>query len=120
MEEILTSIIKKKIVGVVVSKMVTALPFLGWPILNPILVYFVGKVFQYAYEELEREIKFLIIDAQAKARSENYKEIKSELERLLKEKGLDDEETKKASLEFDERLNDLIRFPGLRSSDTPR
>lgn len=113
-KEQLQNLIKNVVVKAVVVKATAALPFLAWPGFNWILSFFVGKVFDLAYDEIERGVVFMIIDAENKAKVDAYLEAAKELEKVLSEKGIDDEETKKASEEFDKRLERLIVISRVR------
>lgn len=111
MEDTLKKLILDTVIKAVIAKAVAAVPFLGWPLINPVLGLIVGKIFELAYDELYTGLQFIIIDNDAKLRAQLYHETAEELRRVIDEKGMDNEEARKLSEEFDRRLRDLIKFP---------
>ena len=73
----------KTIIGAVVAKAITALPALGWPIVNQIFSLVVSKIIGLAYDEIKTGVNHIIIDAEAKARTEAYNTAIEELKKSL-------------------------------------
>lgn len=107
--------LKSTFVKAVVAKAITALPQKLAVIVNPILGFFVGLVWNWAEEYLFEALKEfatilnnLVIKIEREAKNEAYKEAKEELEKTLAKYGVDHEKTKQISEDFDRKLRDLI------------
>ena len=110
--------LKKEFVKAVLAKAITAFPAKLASFLNPILGFFIGRVWEWGEEYLMEFLKNfatlinnIIIDLERSAKNEAYKEASLELKKILAEYGIDHEKTKQISDDYDKRLGDLIIIP---------
>lgn len=100
-KHLLVSQIKKRVLGIIFSK----LPFLGVPIVGPIVGYFVGKVMVWLWDAgiLQARAGHVIIKVDGQV--EGYLE---DLEKWKKE--ADPEKKARERSELIQRARDLIKF----------
>lgn len=113
-EDIASSLIKSLIFEVVltaaISKAITYLPFLAWPVVNPIFVYLVEKIGTMIYVELERAVAFEIIDYRTEAEKEAYDQAAERLKNELEHPIPDPDRIETAKEVMRDKLRDLIRL----------
>lgn len=108
-EEIIKGLLKEFLVKAAIKKLVAAVPMFGLPVLNPLTIYLVGKLFEHIYEEVAMIMAITKIEIDVERERREYEKAKEDLRRTLENN--DEEARKKAEEEFDRRLGDLIKFP---------
>jgi hypothetical protein len=94
----------------VIAAAITALPFLGLPVLNQLFTWGVEWVAAKLLPHLQVFFVDTIIDIEVNAEKKAYARAREELQKVLTEKITNPAEVENASEEFDNRLADLIRF----------
>jgi hypothetical protein len=88
------------------SRIISAIPFLGWPGINTIFIGLLTKLAQVFYEELHRAAVFSLIDWRIEGERRVYEKALSDLRQAMDtEKGVED-----AKQKFRNALADLIRM----------
>lgn len=108
-DEIIKGLVKEALVKAVVKKLIIAAPIFGLPVLNPVTVYLIGKLFEFIYDEVALFMAITKIDMDVEEHRREYERAKEDLR--IKLESEDEEARKKAEEEFDRRLGDLIKFP---------
>lgn len=110
MNEAIQKLIMEVVMNVVRTKLVAALPFLGWPIIGPIFGMVLSKVMGIVAEQIGLMIEFQIINVQVNRDRKKYDEavekLKVELEKPEGER--DEAAIQKAKEDFKARLRDLV------------
>lgn len=102
-KEILFDVITER----VVSKIITLIPFLGWPIINQIVSKSIAKLIILSYETMHEMKVIAEIDFRGETQKKQYEEATDKLERALEEP-INLEEIKRAKDEYKKKLRDLI------------
>jgi len=92
-----------------IKKVISAVPFFGLPVINPIFIFAAEKLYSYLYDELEQEGTLLMIGIRTERQREHYEEAVVVLQTALNQ-GQTDEQIKLAREEFKKRLKDLINL----------
>lgn len=98
------------------SRIIAAVPFLAWPIINPLFAMIMGKIAGIIYEELSRVVEFKMIDIQVGEQKEHYDSAVDNLKVIL-EKPKDvhtEQELEDAKIELKKRLHDLISLNSVK------
>ena len=113
-EEIAGSLIKSLIFDLVlkqvISRAIAYLPFLAWPIVNPIFVYLIQKLGTMIYLELERAVAFEIINHRTEIERAAYEQSVERLKSELQNPIQDPDRVEAAKEVMRDRLRDLVRF----------
>jgi hypothetical protein len=113
-EEIAGSLIKSLIFDLVlkqvISRAIANLPFLAWPIVNPIFVYLIQKLGTMIYLELERAVAFEIINHRTEIERAAYEQSVERLKSELQNPIQDPDRVEAAKQVMRDRLRDLVRF----------
>lgn len=108
--EILHGIIFEVVLKAAISRVVAAVPFLAWPIINPVFSFIVVKFVEIFYDELSKSVAFQVInfqtEEQRKAYSDAVTQLQAAIEKPKEEQNAEDIEKAKAELKA--RLKDLI------------
>ena len=94
----------------VLARLVAAIPFLGMPIIGPIVGMLLGKVFNLIGDELILMIKFKQIDIRVGKEDAAYTEAKKKLEEELAKPRKDEAQIEAAKLELKKNFQRLIDF----------
>lgn len=108
-EEVIKDLVRDVLVKAAIKKLIAVAPLFGLPVLNPLTVYLVGKLFEVIYDEVAMIIALTKIDIDVQHEKEAYEKAAEELKKKLETQ--DEESIQKAKEEFKRRLGDLIRFP---------
>jgi hypothetical protein len=92
----------------VITRIVAAVPFLGFPVINPVFVYIITKLAGVIYEEISRVVAFSIIDHTVDQERQKYDDAVNQLKDAVKTG--DQNDIEKAKAEFKERLKNLVRI----------
>lgn len=107
---LIKSIIFELVLKAAISRAIAYLPFLAFPVINPIFVYLIEKIGTMIYVELERSVAFQIIDYRTEAYRQAYDEavegLKNELDTPIPDSG----RVEAAKEVMRDRLRDLVRF----------
>lgn len=71
-ESVIKELITEVVVKAVVKKLVTAVPFFGLPIVNPIVSFFVMKVAKILYDEMSLSLSYTMIDSKVNQQTKDY------------------------------------------------
>ena len=111
-EGVIEEIIFGVVFDLVFAKMLTAVPWVGLPVVKQVVQFVLRKILQVIYNELEQEIALLVIDARVKAEVASYEAAIVALRDEMAQIGMDNaEQLEKAKAEFRERLRALIQYP---------
>lgn len=99
-------IIYKMVLEAVIKKIIASAPFLSTPIINPIFLFIIRKIFDRVYSEMSLHGAFIMIDLKTEAEKNRYQKAVENLKNAMQKQGSADEEKEK----FKETLRDLIRF----------
>lgn len=107
-ETIFFNIVSKQIA----PKIISSIPFLGWPVINPVFMFILSSLAKVFYEELSRGIKMMTIDYEVEKEKQAYIDALKKLEdELAKPKESKDETAiERERLNTRDRLRDLIRI----------
>lgn len=93
-----------------IASVVASVPFLAWPVVNPVFIFVVTKLTEKVYDRLKLFVAFTIIDFETEAARTAYENAVAELKQVLQ--GAPDAGTiQKARDDFKRTLAGLIRFP---------
>lgn len=104
MEQALFDIILKA----VMARVVTALPFLALPFLNPLVKYVVEKLLKVIYEEATFHVAFFTIKQQVEQEQKQYEEAVLKLKQAMAKQ--DEKEIQHAAQLLKEKLAQLINL----------
>lgn len=107
MEQAIKSIFFEQIVKAVISKIIIAVPFLGWPIINQIFTGLVYKLAKMFIKEMETLSVFIKIDFEVDGQRREYEKATEEMKEALKNPQ-SYENLQKAKDEYREKLRNLI------------
>jgi hypothetical protein len=93
----------------VVARLILVVPFLGWPVINPVFVFILSKIAGLLFDEMAKVVSFGIIELQVDHQRKTYEESVDKLKLALT--AGDPDAIKQAKEEFKNRLGDLIRLP---------
>jgi len=109
-EDVVKKLVFDVILKAAISKIIAAVPFLAWPVINPLFVYIVTKVATRLYEEMETHVQFTLIDLKTKAELEAYNKAVAELKAAHAAPIIDQKEIENAKQKFKATLGNLIRI----------
>lgn len=110
MNEVLKKLLFEVVVPEVARRLISALPFLGLPVVNPILGMLLGWVAGEVFEVLSTFVDFRKIDLKNNEANERYKEAVRQLQDAQESPHLSEEGKKLARETFKNRFRELIRF----------
>lgn len=90
-----------------ISKIIIAVPFLGWPVINQIFTKLVYKLASMFIKEVETLAIFMKIDFKVNGQRERYEEATDQLREVLKTPNTN-EDVQRAKDEYKNKLRDLI------------
>lgn len=96
------------ILDIVIKKIIAKVPFLGWPVINPVFTFIMGQIANLIYKELSLSVKFILIDLKTSQQVVVYEKSVTELKAKIETKN--EAEIEKAKAEFKKNLSALIRF----------
>lgn len=108
METIVKSILFEEIIKAVMSKIITVIPVLGWPVINQIFSRVLYKVADMFYTELKTHSAFLQIDFEVETQRVEYDQATDDLRNVLSLPDVNEEEIQRAKDEYKKKLRDLI------------
>lgn len=121
--ETIEQLVKKMIFDVAlkaaITRIVSAAPFLAWPVVNPVFVFAITKLAEKLYAEMALVVDFAVIDFRTDQERRAYEAAVAELRRVAQppQGGTPNaEEIERARQELERRLADLIRLPGVREN----
>ena len=106
MESVAQKLFHDVVIKAVIREMVIAIPFLGHPILNPVVIYIVTKIAMKVYKQAKLVGGMYVIKLKNDSERRAYDEAIVELKKALNS-GNNIEEAKN---EFKKRLSDLVRI----------
>lgn len=95
------------VVKQVIARAVALAPWLAWPVINPVFVFVVSKLFGVIYDEMSLTVSFVVIDFRHAHHRAAYDRAVADL-KDAQESG-NNEEIESAKAEFRSTLRDLIR-----------
>lgn len=101
-------IILKRAIVEIMKKLVSAVPFLGWPIVNQAVSYLIEKILIKFIDEVEKSGMIIKIDFDTHAQQEAYEREVTELRKILMDTDSKPEEVEKAKDEFNEKFRSLV------------
>jgi hypothetical protein len=101
LSDALLSVVKQQVLKAIVSQ----IPTLGAPLLNPILALIVDKILRLAFASAALEAYFIKVDLMTQHQAKLVSEAQTKLDQAKT-----DQEKKDAEIELKKRLNDLIIF----------
>jgi hypothetical protein len=112
-ENVIKNILIEVALKVAIAQIIIAVPFLGFPIINPVFIFIAEKLVLRVFAELARVVNFEIIDIRIESERKNYEEAVSKLRTVLTTPEVPNDQIEKAKEEFRNRLHDLIHFDGV-------
>lgn len=95
----------------VIARAIVAAPFLAYPIINPVFIFIVGKLFDVIYAEMSLTVSFVLIDFKYAHHKAAYDQAVNDLK--LATEAQDAKEIETAKDNFRATLRDLVRMrPG--------
>lgn len=107
--DVAKKLLHEVVIKAVIEKIITAIPFFGLPIINPIFVFIVTQIAEKLYDQIVLVGGNIIIDLREDAKQREYEEATNILRFKLKE-NQDAEAIEKAKAEYKKKLGDLIRM----------
>ena len=101
-EDVAKRLFFEVVVKAAITRVVAAVPFLGWPVVGTVFQVLVMKFAGILYEELQRLTKFTIIDIEIEKNRKEYDEATSKLKDAIEK----DEDVEKAKEEYKNNLRD--------------
>lgn len=105
-EEVIHNLLFDVVLKAVMARLVQAIPFLGFPIINPLVGFLLGKLVGIFYEELSRFVSFKLIDFKTEKQKNEYNESVEVLKKAVESQ--DEESIKRAKEEMRAKLRDLV------------
>lgn len=93
-----------------INNLISAVPFLGWPVIKQVFVFGLRKVLEKMYAGSEEGIALLVIDKFEDAQREAFDEAKLKLKAEMEKLDAREEDLKKAEEDFVRRFNDLVNI----------
>lgn len=114
-QDIAEAAVKKIIYEVIlkkaVAKVISALPFLGLPFINPVFVWAMEKLAATIYEELSTFVAFKVISFKTTAQREAYESAVAQFKDEVLRSEQNAEEIERRRQEVERALRDLVNFP---------
>lgn len=110
LEDILKGLLKDVIIKNVLARLVTMLPFLGWPIIGPIVAHFVSKFALIFFDEMSLVVAFKVIDGQIGKEKDEYSAATEQLKSVISVAETPAEEIERAKERVRHALNGLVKF----------
>lgn len=97
-----------------IERIVIQVPFLAWPVINPVFVFIMERIAGMLFAEMKTRVDFALIDFETERDRVAYEQAVEELRQInLGEKPPTDEEIENAREQIRNRLSDFIPFPAL-------
>lgn len=109
-EEIVKKLIFDVILKAAVKKIIAAFPVFGFPVINPIFLYFLNKLANHIYSELAEKVGFYLIDLKTEEEKQEYEKAVVVLQKIHNTGTATKEEVERAKENFRKTLGDLIRL----------
>lgn len=109
-DEIVKKILIDVVMKVVLARIVAAIPFLGAPIIGPIVAALLGKLFNVIGDELVLMIKLKQIEIKVGKEDAAYTESKNKLEEVLNNPQKSEAEIEAAKEQLKKDFQRLINF----------
>lgn len=93
-----------------ISRAIAYLPFLAWPIVNPLFTFFMSKLGSLIFTELKRNVSFAIIDYRTEKERAAYEAAAERLKNEFRQPEIDPASIEKAKQAMRDSLAELIRF----------
>ena len=110
MNEEIKRILIRKVVSEITSKVVLAIPFFGWPIVNQIFVAIAYKYVMKFFSEADLHGISITVNFKVESQKLKYEESVKNLKKVVMDTDKTKEEVEKAKNEFENSLRDLISF----------
>lgn len=109
-EEIIKKILIEVVMKTILSRIVSAVPFLGYPIIGPIFSMLFGKLFNMIGDELVLMVKLKQIEIRVGKEDASYTESKKKLEEVLNKPEKSEAEIEAAKEELKKNFQRLVNF----------
>lgn len=95
----------------VVDKIIVAVPFLAWPVINPVFMFILTQFVTLFYNEMEKVVNFSIIDIQIGIQKQEYDNAVNQIQGVLAKPQATPEEIEKAKNDFKNSLSTIVHMP---------
>lgn len=118
LESIIHSVVFDVALKAAFTRIISLVPFLGFPVISPVFIFVTTKLASILYEEIALLVQFKLIDFQTESHNNHYQEAVKQLQTQLnfpKEHWPTEKdrevEVEKAKAEFKRTLHDLVYIP---------
>lgn len=104
------SLILDVVLKAAIRQIIAAVPFLSWPVINPLVTYLITKVATVLYDHMALYISFQLIDFKTDQEQKAYTKAVEELKAAHAAPNATEKQLNDAKEKFRRNLGDLIRF----------
>lgn len=113
LDKAIKEVLFETVVKGAIESAITRIPFLAFPVINPVFAFVFKLGATLIYDELAKRGYAIFVDIKTDYDRKKYDEAVGELKETIEKDINDAEKLKKAKDDFKSRLGNLVRFPAL-------